>query len=341
MKIVRKLLTPDELQSPGTRYDVDCNCIQRTVDGATWRDAPGDDPRHADSWRLPPIVADDPRCQAAANMADLVKQTIDRFVTTAGVASASTGMLDLWLLAVGPVGWVIDLIVILAESLFAIGIVAIELTFTSTVYDELKCIFYCHIDVDGQCSTTQLSSILDDIHALGDGVIDGVMDNLLNTWGEVGLSNAGALGDITDGDCSACECTVYCHEWFDIVGVTDIFSFGGNTYTRRYFASTPSATVHITKIVIDYEQTPSPGNTFNAAFVITYNQDSVDTNTADISDSLSGQVTFTPVDGQDYDIITFDVRTAWTPEGAGYPNIPHICVEYSTPDITWTDGSDC
>lgn len=206
MKIVRKLLTPAELQPVGTRYHVDCNCIQRTVDdGATWTDAPGEDPRHAAPWRLPPIIADDPKCQAAANMVELVHGSVDRFVSSAGVAQAATTMLDLWLLAVGPVGWIIDLIVIAAEGFFAIGTVAIELTFTSTVYDELECIFYCNIGDDGQCSAEQLSSILDDIHALGDGVIDGVMDLLLNTWGEVGLSNAGAVGSAT-ADCSGCGC---------------------------------------------------------------------------------------------------------------------------------------
>jgi len=205
MKVVRKLLTPDELSPANIRYDADCNCIQQTYDGGeTWVDNPGADPRHSDTYRIPPIVADDPKCQAAANMTQFTRDTINRFLIATGVAQAATSLLDLWLVAVGPVGWVIDLIIIACEGLFAIGTSAIAIAFSDDIYNQLECIFYNNIGDDGQVSAAQLDTISADISAIGDSVVNDVMAFLLNTWGEIGLSNAGAKGDAA-ADCGRCQ----------------------------------------------------------------------------------------------------------------------------------------
>lgn len=271
MKIVRKLLTDAEVTPPGTRYDVDCNCIQRTVDGGdTWTDSPGDDPRLADGWRLPTRTSADPQCDAAANMVDLVHQTIDDAVSQASVWGAATSLLDLWLLAVGPVGWVVDLIVIACEAFFFIGLEAIDLTFTDAVYDDLLCIFFCGCDSTGKVDAASMAEILSAIDDLGDVIISGVMYAILNTWGPVGLSNAGAVGEEV-GDCSACTaCDETCHEY---VHADDFYTESNDgvtlfdTYDSGIFED--DKTLVLTNVHAEWSQTGGTGFITNAGITVT------------------------------------------------------------------------
>lgn len=205
MKIVRKLLTPNEISPANQRWDETCDCPQTTPDnGTTWNDAPGLDTRHADGYRQPALSTGDPQCDAAANMVEQVRQAVDLIVSRGTLVGAVSPLLSLWLLAVGPVGWLAELIVIGVEAILTIGVVAVDAAFTSGVYDDLLCIFYANMDADGQVSAAQFADILTAIDGL-DSVVNATMDAFFNVWGEVGLSNAGATGSET-GDCSACAC---------------------------------------------------------------------------------------------------------------------------------------
>ncbi len=212
MKIVRKLLTATEISPADQRWDETCDCPQTTPDnGTTWNDAPGLDTRHADNYRNPALTTADPQCDAAANMVAQVRASVDLIVSRGSLVGAASSLLALWLLAVGPVGWLIDLLVIGLEALLAIGVIAIDAAFTEGVYDDLLCIFYCNSDVDGQISAEQFANILTAIDGM-DSVVNATLDVFFNVWGEVGLSNAGSTGSET-GDCSGCTSCDQCYEW--------------------------------------------------------------------------------------------------------------------------------
>lgn len=343
IQVVRDELNPNDVSPTNRRYNPDTDKVEVLNPDDTWTANDGADPRTNTGGQFAPPVADDVRCQAAANMSRWYEDLIDGVLVNIGFASGGVGLMTVLLAALeflGPFGILLDLILGLGFILFDAGATAISAAFTAEIYDQLTCIFYCAIDEAGVVSVDALASIQASIDTDIGGLVATVMDAMLFLQGNVGLTNCGAVG-MAPANCSACICDVFCHEWFDVVGVTSIDTIGGHTFTIRAFQVFPSAEIHITKIVIDYEQTPNPGNTDDFSLVQTYDQDGFLTNNEDISDILTGQSTFTPVGGQNYVGITFQVSTAWTPEGAGYPNIPHICVEYTTPGITWESGSDC
>jgi len=193
----------------GLIYDPDCDCIKQTLDGgATYFENPDADPRHGDVFRYPPVDADDPRCQAAANMVRWISDLIDEVVLVVDTAGTAEGLVAIVLplvLELGPFGILIDLVLGVCFLLFSAGATAISAAFTSTVYDQLTCIFDCHISPDGTVTAAQLALIQADIASQIGGLVQTVLDAMFLLMGEVGLSNAGATG-AAPSDCSACDC---------------------------------------------------------------------------------------------------------------------------------------
>jgi len=207
MKVVRKLLTPDEITPPTLRYNVDCDCVQQTADGGvTWVDVPAADPRHADGFRVPPLDIPDAQCNAAANMVAKLRFFVDTDLASASIVSLASAILAGILLFVPGVGVIVDAILIAADAILTIGAGSIAAAFTESVYDDFLCIFVCNIDEDGQMSEAQLAMIVSLVNAQFDSVVQAVFAAHNSTMGSVGWSNAGALGESTDADCSACAC---------------------------------------------------------------------------------------------------------------------------------------
>jgi len=212
IQIIRKRLDAAEVGGANTRYDDDCDCTQSTPDGGTtWIDNPGIDPRHSPALQLPPLTTSDPRCDAAHSMRVQLEKFINTIVTVAtqgAGASAILGVLAvfmpeiaiLWLLCTEVMG-----------GLLSIGQSVINAAFTTPIYDQLECIFYCHIDTDGICSAEALAAIEAQIGDDIGGVVQAVMALYLTLTGEVGLTNSGAIASEA-GDCSGCDCST-CYTW--------------------------------------------------------------------------------------------------------------------------------
>jgi len=206
IQIVRKKLDPAEVGGANTRYDDDCDCTQTTPDGGTtWIDNPGIDPRHSPALQMPARTSSDPRCDAAHSMRVQLERFINTVVTVAtqgAGASAILGVLAvfmpevaiLWLLCTEIIG-----------GLLSLGQSTINAAFTTPIYDQLECIFYCHIGADGVCSAGQLAAIEAQIGTDIGGVVQVVMAAYLTLTGEVGFTNSGVVGGDT-GDCSGCAC---------------------------------------------------------------------------------------------------------------------------------------
>jgi len=243
-------------------YDSDSDSVKQIPPGGgTPIDRPEADPRHNTAFQFPPIDADDPRCQAAANMVRFIKDQIDGvvlIVDEAGDASGLVAFLLPFFIELGPFGVLIDLVLGLAFVLFSAGATALTAGFTTTAYDQLTCIFYCNIESDGSVTAADLVTIQSEIASIIGGTVQVVLDAMFLLTGEVGLSNAGAVGD-APADCDGCPCT-WC---FDFEDTSDLdtwtnFSGGGGTYnsgTGRWEGTVIGAGAYGTIYGIDIQKT--------------------------------------------------------------------------------------
>jgi len=232
IQIVRKLLTPDELSNPNQRYNADCDCVQTSYDGgATWTDTPAADPRHFAGFLFPPVGGGDPQCLAAGNMTDKIKFDLDTIIASATIFGAATAVINILLVVLPGAGILIDLVLAICEALFDLGLATVNAALTTGVYDTLSCIIYCRIGSDGQCSAAQYALIRSDVDSIIGGVAAVAIDYALDQLGEVGLSNAGTIGESVR-DCSGCAC-VWCESQHFAVSDNgySIVSGEGGTYT--------------------------------------------------------------------------------------------------------------
>lgn len=211
MKIVRKLLTDAEFSPANKRYILETDMVQTSPDGGTtWYDDPESDPRHNPFNRLPPREGETAQCDAAEAMMQHFKAQVDAFLTSAGIL----GLVNVWvalLFFIPGVNIIVALFFSIAEALFVTGTVVVEAAMTEEVYDQIKCILFCHIDEDGQMSAVQLEAVNNDVTVEIGGVAAEVFTLVTSAWGEVGFSNAGASGEYS-GDCDDCTCE-WCYTW--------------------------------------------------------------------------------------------------------------------------------
>lgn len=219
IQIFRKRLTESEVAPANLRYNAECDCVEMTPDGGTtWNRADGSDPRRAAGFRLPPRTGVDRKCDAAANMLKWLKDFIDSVTDAlAGGALAfqvANQVLAFYELIFGEVGVLIGLVIEAASILFGIGAGALEAAFTSDQYDLLLCIFLCAADADGQISADTFASIQSQVNLQLNTTAALVSNLILGSQGEVGMSNAGAIGAEV-GDCSDCDDCGWCFRFDD------------------------------------------------------------------------------------------------------------------------------
>jgi hypothetical protein len=159
-------------------------------------------------------------------MQELMRRLVNVSIERLSAASAATGMLAT-ILALIPLGGILtDIIFGTASALAAVGAVALTEAFTTEVYDQLLCIFLNRDGSDGQIDATSLALIRSDIDAQIGGVAATVLQLLIDTVGEVGLSNAGS-GYALTGDCVVCST---CVDFLGGDGLGDLVVLFGSTY---------------------------------------------------------------------------------------------------------------
>ena len=321
---------------PNLRYDSDSDQVQETYDGGeTWVDQPAADPRHATNFRFPVVVADDPQCKAAANMTRYISDLIDQVLATIGVAGTAEGLLAIILpliIELGPFGVLIDLVLGLCFVLFGAGAAAIEAAFTSGVYDTLTCIFYCNIGADGRVTAAQLTQILSDVNDQIGGLVYTVLSGMFLLMGEVGLGNAGTIGD-APADCSGCDCLPRCHEWTG-VGTTAVDAL----YTYRTFSSALSPLVNFTRVTIDWQLNPNPGAVLvDAQLSLGFG----DTPIVVGITTTTGEHVFEFSGADPEPSFQIQVKSHYS-GGSNYPDLTLVRFEYlPNAAISWVGGSDC
>lgn len=206
VNIVRKGLSDTEITPANIRTNPTTHDLEVTTDGGTtWTPAPGQDPRHADQYRIPPRSGSAAQCDAAANMRARFKQSMDALIGAGNAITAFSLSLAVIVQFMFEVGWIIDALLYVFSTLFAAGASALNAAMTTAVYDQLENIFFCNIGSDGSVTFAQLEAIKAAVAEKIGGDATIYIDLLLSAWGEVGLSNAGATG-LAVGSCGSFIC---------------------------------------------------------------------------------------------------------------------------------------
>jgi len=240
----------------GIRYNADTDAVQIQTPDGEWHDNPDADPRHSGSNKFPPIVSDSPRCDSAANMVAWIKNFIDTLVTV----KDETGIIAAFFLDVLEVLWgagiFLAIITLFVETLLFLGLDTVIDAFTSTVYDELLCIFYCHLEADGTMTADELAAINADIASIIGGNVATVLTAMFFIMGEVGLSNVGASGTEV-GDCSGCGDCLWCYDWHDGTGFDtwEVGATGFGVYSGGVWLGQASGAAQIADITISFAPT--------------------------------------------------------------------------------------
>lgn len=225
--LIRKKLTEDEFSNPALRYSADCDCVQFSPDGGTtWIDQPSNDPRSSDAYRLPPLTGTNEKCRAAEGMTELIRLMVNARIED--ISSAELAGTILGIVAFIPgfnVLWA--LILTFVALAFTIARELLEAAFTEPVYEQIRCIYFCNIDEDGQMSQEQFDAAyaaLIDLDALARTWVQSVM----NLVGAVGMSNAGVALEAA-ADCDECECA-WCYTWLSGDGFSPAWTLTYGTY---------------------------------------------------------------------------------------------------------------
>ncbi len=291
MTLIRSRLSESQLGTTSYRYNSDCACVQYSPDGGTtWNDAPGSDPRNAPQFRFPERTGSDIQCNCAANARAWIKGVIDRVTAILAIggivveiANEILRFAEIIFAEAG--GWLLNLILDAAGTLFGIGYAAISGAFDTTQYDLLLCALYCNADAGGQYDDTRFAALQAMINATMNSTAAAVVNLFLSIQGKVGLSNAGAIGTET-ADCTSCMCD-HCFvidftvsdgtewgyvpqggSWTDAIGWVGQFDSPisvSNVYGYWAFPET----LTVSKIQIDYtKQNGSGGNDVNWFFAL-------------------------------------------------------------------------
>jgi len=202
--LIRKRLTSEEFSPPNLRYDAECDCVQFTPDGTTWVDQPANDPRTSDAYRLP---AGDDQCEAAEGMRALVQSFVDERLAVDNELEIAGGILGIVAFIPGfNVLWAL----ILAFAALAVTIARelLEAAFTTEIYDQIRCTFFCHISANGQMSQAQFDAAyaeFDDDSLYPDVITQLWIHAVMDLVGPVGMSDAG-VKLAAAADCGTCAC---------------------------------------------------------------------------------------------------------------------------------------
>jgi len=178
-----------------------------TDGGATWTDAPQEDPRNGVPQSPPRLPLDtiNDECTYADSVVKLFKQgVIDILVegnTVQQIIAIITGILAGVLgFAGGILTFVGAAIAVLANAIFAIGITAVQAAFTSDFWDMLRCLISENINSDGSFTQTQVDAIYAGM--TGNSLAIFIVQNWIAFLGTQGLTNsARALNGAADAIC--------------------------------------------------------------------------------------------------------------------------------------------
>lgn len=210
------------------RYGSD-GVLERSDDGgATFFDSPAYDPR-VYSPQFPPLAGDDgssKKCIAATGAAALIKEQVGDQLTDGMTRYTLKQLVEDW------VGTMLEssnpfqaLVTVITNQIFALVIATLRPALTTTVYEILKCIFYCRMGADATVNNAQWALIRSDITDQIGGIAGIFLEHLVYLLGTGGLTNLIRAGGAASGDCSECtacpncvnDFVIYCSEGANLI----------------------------------------------------------------------------------------------------------------------------
>lgn len=272
MNIIRKKLSATEITPSTFRISPTTGIFQTTPDdGTTWIDTPTTDPRHNDGFRAPVRTGSQPACDGAHNARILFKAHMDALIGGLGLIESLNAFLVVLVVPVPLFGWIIAGILAGVEGLLIAGTATLNSAMTTSVYNQFEQILFCDASADGHFTAAQFAKVKTDVTAKIGGSAATYINELLDLWGEVGLSNAAAQGAAV-GSCGSYSCG-WCFEfdlttsatWTDLTINAGTFTLGsglavvtlGTPYNQRWASVTitiPTGGV-VTSVQLDYNVT--------------------------------------------------------------------------------------
>lgn len=209
-----------------------------TDGGATWTDAPTEDPRSGQPF-YPPVLPTgtiDELCTYADGIVYLIETAIvdqlEDGQTASQILTVIVAALGAVLAALLPtvIGAIVAAIVGgVASLVVGITVPALQAALTTDVYNRLRCNLYSHMGADGLITQTDLDGIYAQIGTDETGVAALFLQSIVAAMGPVGLTNAARSGNgSASADCSSCDCDDSCADLFTVYFGTDLEHTGCN-----------------------------------------------------------------------------------------------------------------
>jgi len=255
------------------RWTEDGVLQKSTDDGATWEDAPEDDPRNS-SPVFPPVAGDpspDKKCIAANSVKTLIKEQVGDQLTDDMSRYTLGQVISDWVNTLLQSSNPFDAIIqIVTNQILALVIATLRPALTDDVYNELECCVYCNMADDLSFDDAQWAAVRTCITSNISGIAGVFLEHLIYLIGKVGLTNLARSQAATDGDCSGC-CPDCSTDW-DVMdgshgtilargdGYIDIEAgnLGGSGYYMIISTNDPAKCCNITTV----EMLSSPDRSF-------------------------------------------------------------------------------
>jgi len=187
--------------------------IEVSYDGGDTYEPLPDDPRWTDPV-FPPITGapgEDIACSGANSLVAVIREATIQVTANEGLWAAINTLIGIitgliaWLVpGIGPI--IAPIIGALAALLLNLGRQALIDGMTETVYDQLLCIFYCHILPDASFDQAGWLASAEEVHSeIADPASNIWISIMLRALGPVGMTNAARVLP-TAADCSSCGC---------------------------------------------------------------------------------------------------------------------------------------
>jgi hypothetical protein len=198
--------------------------------GTTWITSPNQIYNTIIPLPLPTFDDHHTKCDAASNalqhVKDLVAKQEDEMGTDNTLAEVALAiilfLIGIFLAAITE-GFALPLIaefVGVLTAIFSLGLTDFTAYWTTDVYDDILCAFYCNIEDDGSFTLDDFSAVLAKlVEVLPASPAKDWLIHCLNIGGVAGLNNLARYGASADADCSSCNCTD-CDftDWTEVVG---------------------------------------------------------------------------------------------------------------------------
>lgn len=236
--LIRRLMMPCCDDDLIYTYDEDGNLEVSEDGGTVFTPVPEDDIRINPKVKFPPLSGedgDDKKCIAATGATAILKGQIGDQLTDDMSHYTLQHLITDWTDNImGNTGPFQALAVIITNQIFALLISAVRAALTDDVYEQFKCILYCHISDSAFFDGAAWEAVRSDILAQITGIAGIFLEHLVYLLGNGGLSNLARSGGASEGDCGDCECEPCldeCDTEWTFYGVHDIEFDGCNTYT--------------------------------------------------------------------------------------------------------------